>query len=238
MEGRLRSRKEEAFDQGVAAAIGLGEEGDRLLSEVWPALRGWRRVAVAAAFGDVWGPAGGSVLRQALAVTGPGSQDLRCAALLALAKREGFAATADLVNALATSRDGVVRHYAVLGLAYAGDDRGWELVLHWLRALLRRANRPPSADPQAAFALTYLLRNAHDKPDRLRGIADVLRGEWHGCDPEERAWVAHYWPQALPDAPAATQVEEPDLSAVKAWIGEHPLFRHEGPPYAQEAPVV
>ena len=74
-------------------------------------------------------------------MTGPGSRDLRCASLLALAKRIGTQATPDLLVGLTVS-DAAVKDYAVIGLAGAGaDDQAWKQVLGYLRSVLRRKRR-------------------------------------------------------------------------------------------------
>jgi hypothetical protein len=65
-------------------------------------------VMIAAQLGDLHGDAGTAALLRAVHVSGPNTRDLRCAALLALAKRCGEEATLWLRDALA-DRDGAVK---------------------------------------------------------------------------------------------------------------------------------
>lgn len=140
----LSSSRAERFEDAVRAAVDMGENGDRLLADV-DSLTGWRRVYVIAALGDVRGPAGGAALRRATSTSGPGTSDLRCAATLALAKRDEPGATqtlADLVN----DRDHTVRDYALLGLAAIGDASAYDIVLTRVTAMLARRRTSESAD--------------------------------------------------------------------------------------------
>ena len=123
-----------AFERAVQDAVAAGEAGERALADALPRLGRERQVVVAAELGDTGGHAGNEALRDAV-LTGAVSQDLQCAALLALAKRRGTAATADLLASLA-SRSGAVKSYAVIGLAHVGDDSAWEPMFHRLEQLL------------------------------------------------------------------------------------------------------
>ncbi|WP_426513247.1 hypothetical protein ACPPVO_23065 [Dactylosporangium sp. McL0621] len=90
------------------------------------------KITVVAALGDAHGGRGPAALRSLLAVL-QRSVDLRCAALLALAKREGAAAS-DVLAAHLTQVPARVRDYAVIALAGVGDGRAWAQV----RTILRR----------------------------------------------------------------------------------------------------
>src|ERR1051326_2552379 len=95
----------------VRDAVADGAEGDTALAAVLESLPKDRQVVVAAALGDVRGVEGPGALRRALERP-DASRDLRCAALIALAKRCGVAASADLFSAL-DDRDGAVKEYAI-----------------------------------------------------------------------------------------------------------------------------
>jgi hypothetical protein len=99
----------------------VADDLDRLLAARVDAARD---VIAVARLGDLQGDAGTDALRRALTRTGRGSRDLRCAALVALAKRCGADATPWLRDALAIT-DGIVKDFAVLALAGVGDGRAW-----------------------------------------------------------------------------------------------------------------
>ncbi len=104
------------------------------------------RVYLAAALGDATGDGGIEELRVTARTTGPHTVDLRCASLLALAKRLHEAATADLVVGLG-DRDRSVRDYALLGLAAWGDPSAWGSVLAELKNRVRRPSRSRPQPP-------------------------------------------------------------------------------------------
>jgi hypothetical protein len=90
-------------------------------------LQGLGQVRAVALLGDLSGTHGAAALRRLVHAVGPGSRDVRCVSLLALAKRCGVEASAVLTEAL-SDRDGTVKDYAVIGLAGAGDGRAWDRV--------------------------------------------------------------------------------------------------------------
>ena len=173
---------------------------------------------IAAHLGDLAGDNGDAALRRAIRVSGPGSRDVRCASLLALAKRTGALATPDLIEGLSVP-DAAVKDYAVIGLAGAGDDRAWEQVLRYLRSVLRRKRRAHGRS-QVAYALAYLARHASDRPRRSELVAFV-RGRWDAID--EAEWFALLWPDAAPDGPHLKAVQAPSGEAIQAWARESPF---------------
>ena len=181
---------------------------------------------LAAHLGDLTGAQGEAALRRAIRLSGPGSRDVRCAALLALAKRVGAPATPDLVDGLATS-DAAVKDYAVIGLAGAGDDRAFEQVLQHLRNVLRRrgSGRSPGV---TAYALAYLARHASEGARRSELVAFV-RKHWDAIDHAD--WFAELWPEAAPGGPAPDAVRAPQQEAIRAWVHDG-LFRPLPPPLA------
>ncbi|KRF34644.1 hypothetical protein ASG94_10705 [Nocardioides sp. Soil805] len=167
---------------------------------------------IAARLGDCAGAHGDAALRRAIRVSGPGSRDVRCASLLALAKRIGPLATPDLVDGL-TTPDGVVKDYAVHGLAGAGDDRAFEQVLRHLRSVLRR--KRPSQSQVVASALSYLARHVSDRARRSDLVAFVRR-HWDALDQAE--WFAELWPDAAPGGPDPDEVRAPSDAAIQEWV--------------------
>lgn len=188
----------------VRAAAELAAEGDRLLAGLED-LRGWRAVYVTAALGDVQGPHGASVLRRTARTRGPGTSDLRCAALLALAKREKAAASDALAEAV-DDGDAAVRRYAVLGLAAVGDGRAWDAVLARLKAMLTRTRKTEEGTDLSpvVVAVIYLLRQAAQVDGRAQEVMVLLRKHWSRLTKREQGWFATHCP-ALPPAQARSR---------------------------------
>ncbi|MDN5759290.1 MAG: hypothetical protein L0H59_12290 [Tomitella sp.] len=186
------------------------------------------KVVIAAHLGDLTGAAGDDALRRAIRVSGPGSRDLRCASLLALAKRVGTQATPDLLAGLAAS-DAAVKRYAVIGLAGTGggDDNAWKQVFAYLRSVLRRKRRA-HGQSEVALALAYLAQHVAD-PSRRFELVAFIRGNWDALD--EADWFAQLWSDASPGGPDLDAVPSPNHAAIQAWARE-PLFRPLGVPTA------
>ncbi|MCG8916057.1 hypothetical protein L6E12_09670 [Actinokineospora sp. PR83] len=217
---RLRGRNWDAFADAVREAVASGPAGEAELVAVVGELPAARRVLVVAALGDATGEAGPAALRSVVD-TGR-EQDLLCAAVLALAKRCGAEASADLLAAL-SSKHSAVKDYAVAGLAGAGDGRAWEEVFTRLRHLLGRSARRHGdvhSSPVAA-AICYL--GGHLDGDRCARLVRRLRQRWDRLDADERDWLTGVWPGVGPDGPAVDGVVPPDPAALRAWI-RHPLF--------------
>jgi hypothetical protein len=224
VEAGLRSANTQNFDAAVQAAVRLGAEGDQLLAALSD-LRGWRAVHRAAALGDVVGPAGGEVLRRIIATPGPGTSDQRCAAVLALAKRENARAS-DALFAVVDDRDAGVRDYALLGLAAVGDDRAREAVFKRLEAVLRNRKHPlqhvQDVTP-VVLSTVYLLRHAGDQA-HIERLATLLRRRWALLSDRERQWFSHYWPGPDPQAPVSPDVAPPEPDTLQRWLLADPLF--------------
>lgn len=221
------------FDQALVEAVGSGgEDGDRALAEALLEVSNDRKVAVAAALGDARGTAGTDALRAAVFRLGA-SQDLQCAGLLALAKRNGGAAMADLLAGL-DSRNGAVKDYAVLCLAHVGDESAWEPVLHRLKQLLARPARRGLPVSDVVYALCYLASRTGPSPNGLAGLVSLLRSRWERLDPNERAWIDQYWPAAAPSGPPASQVGVANPSQLAAYLLDDPLFAPLNGPTLQE----
>lgn len=224
MEAGLRSANTQRFDAAVQAAVRLGTEGDQLLAALSD-LRGWKAVHRAAALGDVDGPDGGQVLRQIIATPGSGTSDRRCAALLALAKREKARAS-DALAAVVDDRDAGVREYALLGLAAVGDMRARDLVNKRLEAILR--SRPRHIEhvqgvTPVVLAAVYLLRHAEDKT-QVERLATLLRRRWERLSDRERQWFARYWPSLDPAAAPSSDLTAPEPATLQRWLLADPLF--------------
>src|SRR6266536_1861224 len=181
------------------------------------------RTAIVAALGDAQGQAGPDALREVLA-DADASTDTRCAALLALAKRDGVEASTELAGHL-NHRSKAVRSYAMRGLAVVGDDRAWADAMRLLRRLLERptpidvrfhaqlprrpvatvapADMPSlSAMFDAMVAITYLVRHLADPtaPDAACLSVSSAPGSTACIDPSRRSGSGT-GPDASPAAP-------------------------------------
>ncbi len=217
----MRSRRWEEVDAALDDARDH-PDGDRILAEFALSGNGPEQVWAAAALGDMRGNDGTAALQRLARVTGPGSVDMRCASLLALAKRCGGEASADLLEALA-DRDGTVKDYAVVGLAGAGDGRAWDQVLKRLKVLLRRPTRA-SYQSDVLMAVAYLVQHTTDDQRRRAALVDTLRHRWNRMNEEELKWFSEFWPDASPDGSPSADVSTPDPTRVREWARD-PLFR-------------
>lgn len=196
LRARLRSRRWSERDDALEEAVALGKQAEALLAGSVADADWQATLQTAAALGDMRGPGpGDEVLRRLVNRTGPHTRDIRCAAVLALAKRLGPGATADSVAALQIP-DGTVKRYALLCLAAVGDGRAWDDVFGWLRNRLRRpgSTRYGGHSPTVA-AVDYLLRHggarAHDRAERL---AKVLRENLSRLSERDLQWLSAAWP--------------------------------------------
>lgn len=200
--------------------------------------QGWRRVLLAAQLGESTGESGPAALRGLLTVTGPGTSDLRCAALLALAKRCGSAAHEDYVTALA-SKDAATRDYAILALSAYGRDGVWDDLQRRLTNTLKRPNRRSSSPPSEVLMVIYLCRHAAREPGRLTTLVQTLRHHWAALDPgfdeedddgdehdvgENTEWLQEFWPDVTPDGPPPTAVTTPGVAAMERWVRDQPIL--------------
>jgi len=199
-----------------------------LIAELHEA-RGFRRIEIAAELGDSQGDTGPDQLRRLLRESGPGTSDLRCTAILALAKRCRDEAHDDYAVAF-HSKDAGTRDYAMLALSAYGRDGLWDEVAERLVKTLRNRKRRGSAPPsEVVVQIVYLVRHAANEPGRLARLAASLRQHWAGLEPasgghDNEQWIKDYWPEASPDGPSVNTLEPPDVSAMKRYVTTDPLF--------------
>lgn len=226
---RLRHRDQRVFDEAVRAAVVEGPPGEAELIAALADGPESRQVFIIAVLGDAQGDAGPAALRNVLSTST--RRDVLCAAVLALAKRSGPDASADLASALA-SRDTAVKNYAMLGLAGAGDDRAWDAAFIRLKQLLRRPGPPPSLRPQflsvqspVAAAICYLGRHVDGRGgSRTIRLVRELREHWDHIGSGEQSWLAETWPAFAPGGPDEADIPEPDGQRLQQWIRD-PLFK-------------
>lgn len=225
----FRSRRTANRTKAIRDAY-LDVHADQLLAQMLDESTdiAFAKVFIAAHLGDLSGADGDDALRRAFAVSGPGTRDLRCASLLALARRLGPAATPDLLAGLGSS-DGRVKDYAVIGLAGTGGDdlQSWNQVRGYLRSVLRRTGRA-HGQSEVALAIAYLAQHVADQGSRSELVA-FIRRNWEAID--EADWFAQFWPDAGPDGPSVEAVSVPNTAAVREWA-RNPLFRPLGVPTA------
>jgi len=185
--------------------------------------RGFDRVIVAAALGDSEGDLGAQALRGLMSQSGPGSSDLKCAALLALAKREREKASSDFAAAF-TDGDPATRQYALLALAAFGDDTVWDEVADRLAKTLARARRARHVPPTSALMVTYLARHAASQPGRLEKLGELLRRRGASLRDDEREWLLRFWP-GVAEVEQNTRDVPPDAEGMHRWIKDDPLFQ-------------
>jgi len=215
------SRKWNDRKRAVVEALS-DPHADALLAQMLDVARYSDNVEIAAHLGDLRGDAGTAALRRAVSATGPQTRDLRCASLLALAKRCGPEATPWLRDALEAS-DSAVKDYAIIGLAGAGDDRAWSQVADRLRTLVRRGSKTEWRASEVLTAFAYCARHLGDDRERRRELVDLVRNHWSRRSVDERHWFGEYWPQAAPGGPTAESVRPPDADAIQSWARD-PLF--------------
>ena len=235
-------RRHTDFAAEVRRLVAAGPAGEAELVTALPCLPPPRRSTVVAALGDARGPVGPAALRHELA--GPDiDTGTRCAALLALAKREGVRASPELAAHLRHPSPHV-RSCALHTLAVVGDDRAWQPALHRLERVLDRPapldrpdglpdpDRPPSpATPhtlprmpgvfEALVVITYLVRHLDDT--RRTALLTVLRRRFTRLRRPERAFLTRHWPGCEPDGPDPRRLPNPDPWPFQSWARD-PLF--------------
>ncbi|MGH3219927.1 MAG: hypothetical protein ACRDPY_14700 [Streptosporangiaceae bacterium] len=184
-------------------------------------------VAVRAQFGDAT-----ARLATATKSARSGWRDLACAAVIALATRDGPAAT-DIYLAAAASTSAVVRDYGLMALAAEGDDRAWDPVLATVSEILDRKRISYGRWHEMLQAVEYLARHAAHGTNRAQQLISLLRANWGTLarpphklvtrgpyvEPEMRTAtrLEDLWPGIQPDGPPADAIDLPRLHTPAAW---------------------
>lgn len=203
----------------IVDAITGGERGEQAI--INRIRNGPRRdlPLVIAALGDCTGPSGTALLKE-LASQDAADEDLRCAALVSLAKRAGSDASAILATAL-SSRRSAVKDYAIAGLAAVGDDRVWNEVLERLKKILGRESRDYVAVPptDVQYGAVYLGRHLETDATRSSRVVRLMHRRWHVLHRSERSWFDEFWPQCDPEGVAleAESTDLPDSRRLSEW---------------------
>ncbi|SNS97467.1 HEAT repeat-containing protein [Asanoa hainanensis] len=194
-------------EEQLAAAVHGGPAGEASL------LAAASTVAVVAALGEATGPSGVPFLRDLVADL-TADPELRCAALVALAKRSGPGASDLLAEALYDGDDSV-RNYALVALSCVGDDRAVDHV-HALLALDltdgERHRLPFAMQYMSIPAVTYLLRHAESRA-REDELASLVRANLPRLGKVERDWLTVFWPDTVVDPPTGNRPHATDMVA-------------------------
>ena len=230
---RLLSKHYQTFSDAMRECVLSGDAGDAALADALPNVTKDRRVAIAAALGDMSGDAGTEALRKAID-SADASRDLRCASVLALAKRCGESASADFARSLASS-DSAVKSYAMRCLAGAGDDRAWDQALKRLKQIIDQPRRNAKYDlSEVTIAIAYLARHVLAAGSvRSTTLLTRIRDHWNGLTGEERSWLHTHWPGCAPDGGDAASIAPPDAEAIRRSV-RGPLF--DAPAYDFDDP--
>ncbi len=196
---------------------------DRDLIQQLPTASRFHRVMIAAGRGDAVGNEGPGVLRELLKATGPGNRDLRCASIIALAKRCGADATEDFAVALG-SRDAAVRDYAGLAFLRVADGRAWETIFGLLsEKVVRARSKRWSESYEPGMLLDYLTRNCTASSEQANRFVTLIRINWPRLTETEQQWVNEFLSAAAPGGPQPEVVpmREPEPLSEPQW---DPLF--------------
>jgi hypothetical protein len=217
----------ERFDARLAAAMS-GPDADQAVAGMLPepALDLRELINVADALGGIRGVAGSAALRAAfvsslerIAVASkrrkPMERDLICTCVIALARREGAAAT-DVYVMAARHDNAIIRTYGLEALAVVGDDRAWDEVMGRLGEILRRKVGPDGNRwDEAATAAEYLARQAPRGSARAVRLVTLLRDRWRNLG--DARLIEQWWPGIGPGGRAPEAMDIPHLHAPEPW---------------------
>lgn len=214
LEERLASSDYATLLEAIPDAIRAGEFGETALVNRITSGPDGDVLVLVAALGDCEGPRGAALLHE-MASRGSGNSNVRCASLIALAKRVGTPASETFARALDV-RSGSVKDCAVGSLAAVGDDRAWEQVFQRLRTLLGRKTRNYVAlDPtDVELCVAYLGRHL-GTADRHDRVVALVRRRWNRLGGPERQWMHDHWPACDPSSSSPDIEPRPD--ELQAW---------------------
>jgi hypothetical protein len=133
-------------------------------------------------------------------------RDLACAAITALAKREGPAAT-DVYLAAAVSASQAVRDYGLNALDAKGGDLAWDPMLARVEEIIGRKPISYGRWDELLQAVSYLARHAPRGTTRADRLIALVRSNWRALARPPQRKVAH-GPYAEPEVETAARLEE------------------------------
>jgi hypothetical protein len=215
---RLLDARGRVVRRTVQEAGSLGPAGNNIIAEALRRATSLQALNIVAAIGHLVGDAGYEPLKQFAAEHLLLDTDLQCAVLLALARRSGSDITS-YCREMLTRRSPSVREYAIIALAAAGDDSGWEDVFTLFRARLahplrRRAAEPPT---EVQAAIVYLVQDLTADRRSIR-LVRALRHHWSRLTEGELVWLHSMWPEVAPGGSEVDKVVLPDPLPFRSWI--------------------
>ncbi len=187
----LLGRPQADYRERILITVALGESG------TGPE----RSAAVRAQFSDAM-----TGLATATKSARPGWRDLACAAVIALARRDGPAAT-DVYLAAAASTSADVRDYGLMVLAAEGDERAWDPVLASASEILGSKRISYGRWYDMLHAVQCLARHAARGTDRAERLISLLRANW-GMLARPPQKLVRRGPYVEPEMQTATRLEE------------------------------
>ena len=218
------------FEAALAVAVS-GSDADQVLADMSArvTVNSFEQISLVVALGDTRGPDGSAALRAvfnaalskyaaASRSTRPEYRDLLCACVVALAKRDGPAAT-DVYATAARHANPAVREYAMTALAPVGDDRAWDEILARLDGMVERKVNPTSSGSrrweEVSGAIEYLARHSTTASARAIRLITLLRARWPNlADPE---LVERWWPGIKPGGPPPEGIDFPGSHVPHSW---------------------
>ena len=224
LEARIHDRNWEVAEPSVDEAATVEGIGDRVLARALldASLSIRMRTRIARALGSARGLDGPDALAHLLDQEALNAS-LRCAAMWALGRRSGRAATPVLGRGLAlTSKD--VQECAVRALAAFGDDKYWnEAKTVLLQRLARKRNYEYVAPPSDVQSfVTYLALGADASQVRVDALVVLIRSCWNMLHDLERSWLIQLWPDVGPGGPDLAQVSAPTERVFRDWFAQLP----------------
>lgn len=214
---RLMSRDYKTVSEAIREAVQKGEVGEAEIVRRIEAGPPRDLAVLVAALGDSRGARGPAALRLILSDSTAG-RDIRCAAVLALAKRCGSDASGDLVSAL-EAKDSVLKEYAIASLAAVGDSRAWDAVFHRLKQVLARRSRDyVTLDPtDTELCASYLGRHLDNDGPRRDRVVTLVRRRWGNIHSVEQRWFHRYWPECDPTIGPSQPTQFPSPDKLSEW---------------------
>lgn len=239
------AERADRFDADLAAAAAAEDSESQLIALLGrPQADDRERILITAALGESGtGPDGSAAVRAqfsdamarlatATRSARSGWRDLACAAVIALARRDGPAAT-DIYLAAAASTSADVRDYGLMVLAAEGDARAWDPMLATVSEILGRKRISYGRWYDMLHAVQYLARHAARGTDRAQQLIWLLRANWGTLarppqklvnrgpyvEPEMQTAtrLEELWPGIQPDGPPGDAIDLPRLHTPTAW---------------------
>jgi hypothetical protein len=212
--GRLDDGLLEA-DRRLAATVLSQPDAEQVYLEAAALARSpWERCRMVRGVGAARGALGVAALREYADASGPGSRDVRGAALAGLADRLGSRSTPDMRRAL-LHRDQWTRVNAMRQLAHIGDASAWdEAFAVWSGWVSRRTVLWDHPAHSQAVHLLYLLRGVEPGDERAAQLVELVRRHWPVVD---HSWFEGHWPEVVPHGPPTPTVPLPDYDSVVQW---------------------